>query len=131
MASIRREFTVAASAAEAWDVIRDVGALHTRFVPGFVVDTRLEGDTRIVTFGNGTVARERIIDVDDARRRICYSAASERIEHYNATVEVFDGPETKLVWIVDLLPNAIAGYIAAQMDTAIPIMKKSLSRLAS
>ena len=128
MASIRREFTVGMSAAEAWDVIRDYGALHTRFVPGFVTDTKLDGDARIVTFGNGSVARERIVDLDDTRRRICYSAASERIEHYNATVEVFDGPETKIVWIVDLLPNAIAGYIASQMDIAVPIMRKSLSR---
>ena len=129
MASIRREFTVGMSAAEAWDVIRDYGALHTRFVPGFVTDTKLDGgDARIVTFGNGSVVRERIIDLDDKRRRIAYSAASERIEHYNATVEVFEGPETKIVWIVDLLPNAIAGYIASQMDTAVPVMQKSLSR---
>ena len=128
MASIRREFTVGMSAAEAWDVIRDYGALHTRFVPGFVTDTKLDGDARIVTFGNGTVARERIVDVDDTHRRIAYSAASERLEHHHATVEVFEGPETKIVWITDVLPNAVAGYIASQMDAAIPVMKKSLSR---
>jgi hypothetical protein len=128
MASIRREFTVGMSAAEAWDVIRDYGALHTRFVPGFVTDTKLDGDARIVTFGNGSVVRERIVDLDDKHRRIAYSATGGRAEHHNATVEVFEGPETKIVWITDILPNEIAGYITSQMDAAVPVMQKSLAR---
>ena len=128
MASIRREFTVGMSAADAWEIFRDVGALHTRLVPGFVTDTKMDGDTRIVTFSNGSVVPERIVDLDDKRRRIAYSAKSERIEHHNATVEVVEGPETKIVWITDILPNEIAGYITSQMDAAIPIMQKSLAR---
>ncbi|HTW34470.1 MAG TPA: SRPBCC family protein [Rhizomicrobium sp.] len=128
MASIRREFTVGMSAADAWDVIRDYGAVHTRLVPGFVTDTKLDGDARIVTFGNGSVVRERIVDLDDKRRRIAYSATGGRAEHHNATAEVFDGLETRIVWITDVLPNEIAGYITSQMDAAIPVMKKSLAR---
>lgn len=130
MASIRREFTVAASAADAWDVIRDVGALHTRFVPGFVKDTVLDGDTRIVTFGNGSIVRERIVDLDDKRRRIAYAATGGSAEHHNASVEVFDGPQTKIVWITDVLPNDIANYIGSMMDAAVPIMKQTFSRKA-
>lgn len=38
-----------------WDAARDVGALHTRLVPGFAVDTQLEEGARIVTFANGVV----------------------------------------------------------------------------
>ena len=56
MASIRKEILVDARPEKVWDVVRDVGALHTRLVPGFVVDTRLEDDVRTVTFGNGIVA---------------------------------------------------------------------------
>jgi hypothetical protein len=130
MASIRREFTVAASAADAWDVIRDVGALHTRFVPGFVKDTVLDGDTRIVTFGNGSIVRERIVDLDDKRRRIAYAATGRSAEHHNASVEVFDGSQTKIVWITDVLPNDIADYIGSMMDAAVPIMKQTFSRKA-
>ena len=37
---------------------------YTRLVPGFVVDTRLEDGARVVTFGNGLVARELIVDND-------------------------------------------------------------------
>ena len=41
--------------------VRDIGALHTRLVPGFVTDVKLEPGARVVTFGNGTVAREVIV----------------------------------------------------------------------
>jgi hypothetical protein len=58
MATIRKEISIAARAEEVWDAVRDVGALHTRLVPGFVIDTRLEPGARIVTFANGMVARE-------------------------------------------------------------------------
>ena len=53
MASIRKEIRINAPASQIWDALRDVGALHTRLVPGFVTDTKMEGNTRIVTFGNG------------------------------------------------------------------------------
>jgi hypothetical protein len=56
---------VGAAPDHVWAAFRDVGAIHTRLARGFVTDTKLEGDTRIVTFANGVVARERIIDTDD------------------------------------------------------------------
>src|SRR4029450_11553595 len=65
MASIRKEIHTRANADEVWAALRDVGALHTRLVPGFVVDTVLDGDARIVTFGNGMVIREPIIAIDE------------------------------------------------------------------
>ncbi len=38
--------------------VRDFGAVHQRLVPGFVVDSRLDGDACVLTFANGMVARE-------------------------------------------------------------------------
>jgi hypothetical protein len=73
MASIHKEVVVDALADAAWSAIRDVGAIHTRLAREFVVDTRLEGDSRVVTFAGGIVVRERIVDVDDRARRIAYS----------------------------------------------------------
>jgi hypothetical protein len=67
MASIHREIRIAARPETAWDALRDVGALHHRLVPGFVTDTVIEEGARVVTFGNGMVARERIVDVRTAR----------------------------------------------------------------
>ena len=42
MASVSVEITTKASPETVWDAIRDIGALHTRLVPGFVVHTELE-----------------------------------------------------------------------------------------
>src|SRR5882724_767333 len=77
MASIHKDIIIDASPAEVWDAVRDFGAVHQRLVPGFVLDSRLDGDARIVTFANGTVARELLVDCDDTRRRLVYAVVSE------------------------------------------------------
>src|SRR2546423_14406259 len=73
MASIHKEMTLHADPAQVWDAVRDVGAIHTRLAPDFVTDVTLEGDARIVTFANGMVAKELIVDVDDAAGRVASS----------------------------------------------------------
>ena len=130
MASICKDIPIDAHPDEVWDALRDFGALHTRLVPGFVLDARLEGDARIVTFANGTVARELLVDCDDARRRLAYAIVGERVKHYGASVQVFaDGKDrTRVVWIVDVLPNEIAPYIDSQMDLGVLAMQKTLGR---
>lgn len=131
MASIRREMLIEARAADVWDAIRDVGALHERLVPGFVVDTRLEPGARVVTFANGVVARELIVDVDEAARRLVWAVVgSPRLTHHNASVQVFaDGDRrSRVVWIADVLPNEIGDYMGGLMDQGLQAMKKTLER---
>src|SRR5438477_10035206 len=89
MASIHKEIIIDANPPEVWDALRDFGALHTRLVPGFVRDTKLDGEARIVTFANGTVARELLVDCDEARRRLVYAVVSERVKQHSASVQVF------------------------------------------
>jgi hypothetical protein len=72
MASVQREIMTKARVEDVWSAIRDVGALHTRLVPGFVTDTRLEDTVRIVTFGNGMVVREPIVTIDDQAKRLVW-----------------------------------------------------------
>jgi hypothetical protein len=81
MASIRKDVSTKAPPTEVWAAIRDVGALHTRLVPSFVTNTRLEDGGRVVTFGNGMQVRERIVDLDDDARRLVWSAASRTTKH--------------------------------------------------
>ncbi len=128
MASIRREMLVAASANQIWDAVRDIGAVHTRLAPGFVTDTRIDGDARIVTFGNGIVARELIVDVDDGQRRLAWSVVGGRMTHHNASLQVFEAGTqgARVVWIADLLPNDIAGVIAGMIDAGMEAMKRTL-----
>jgi carbon monoxide dehydrogenase subunit G len=133
MASIRKEFIVDAHPDQVWDALRDFGALHTRLVPGFVLDTTLDGDARVVTFANGTVARELLVDCDDARRRLVYAVVSERLKQHSASIQVFaDGDSrSRLTWIADVLPNEIAPYISSQMDLGVSAMQNKLGREAA
>jgi hypothetical protein len=133
MASIHREVTVEGVPDLVWDAIRDVGAVHERLAPGFVVDTRLEEGARIVTFGNGVVARELIVDLDERSRRLVWSAVGGRMTHHNASLQVFAEGHTqsRLVWIADLLPNEIAPYIAGMIDQGMAVMKKTMEARAS
>ncbi|MEZ4369309.1 MAG: SRPBCC family protein [Polyangiaceae bacterium] len=98
MATLHREQRLAASAERVWDGVRDIGALHTKLVPGFVLDTELDGDARIVHFANGQVLREPILSIDGARRRLAWSVESPNLTHYNAVLEVIPlGEQCKVV----------------------------------
>ena len=132
MASLRETLELRADAAAVWDAVRDVGALHTRLVPGFVVDTRLEEGARVVTFGNGMVVKELIVDLDDKARRVAWSAVGGRLSHHNASMQIFpDGEGCRAVWIADLLPNELAGAIAGMIDQGLAAMKKTLEPSAT
>lgn len=128
MASIQKEFVIASSADDVWDAVRDFGAVHTRLAPGFVTEAVIDGDSRLVTFSNGTSAREILVDCDDAKQRLVYAIVSERIRQHSASVQIYEAgdKQSKFVWTVDVLPNEIAPYISGQMDLSIAAMKKRL-----
>jgi hypothetical protein len=128
MATIRRDIFIQAAPASVWDAVRDVGAVHRRLAPGFVVDVRLEADARIVTFGNGAVVRELFVDIDDEQRRLAYAAVGGRASHHHASMQVFaDGAGgARLLWITDLLPDAVAPAIAAMVEQAAGVIKVTL-----
>ena len=101
MASIRKEISTKAGLEDVWAALRDVGALHTRLVPGFVADTRLESGAGIVTFGNGRRPRRRPRRPRRARSRrpapagSSWSAACRRRSqhHSAATIDVATDPK--------------------------------------
>jgi hypothetical protein len=130
MATICKETRIEARAETAWDALRDVGALHTRLAPGFVTDVKMEEGARVVTFGNGVVAREVIVNVDDQARRLVWTVAGGRMTHHNGAAQVLaDGSERcRFVWTTDLLPDAVAPAIEAMVSQAMPIIKATLER---
>jgi hypothetical protein len=127
MATIHREFRLDAPVDRVWDAARDIGALHTRLVPGFVVDTRVVDEERTVTFANGLLVRERIVDIDDARRRIAWSVAdSPHMSHHNASLQLFDERgRTRAVWIADVLPHEVEPVIAGMIEHGIAAMQRA------
>jgi hypothetical protein len=132
MASLRKEIHVDAPLTLAWGALRDVSALHTKLVPGFVTDTRMEGTARIVTFGNGTVAREEIVSVDDRRHRVCWAILDAPFQHYSAAAWVEpEGDGTRFIWTVDLLPDELAARVEGMMDTGIQVIRQTLESTAA
>ena len=132
MATIYKEFSSDARPEDVWDAVRDFGAVHQRLAPGFVLDCKLDGDARIVTFVSGNIVRELLVDMDEQRMRLAYSIVNERFKHHSASLQVFaDGARSRVVWIADMLPNELAPFINEQTDLGVLAMQKKLSRSAA
>jgi hypothetical protein len=130
MASLTREATIDADPEAVWDALRDWGAAHQRLVPGFLLDLRLEGRDRVVTFFNGAVVRELFLGADDQARRLAWGIADSSLglTHYNASAQVIpDGAaRCRFVWIADLLPDDLAATVASLMERGLATIKKTL-----
>ncbi|UPT61611.1 MAG: SRPBCC family protein [Hyphomonadaceae bacterium JAD_PAG50586_4] len=132
MATIRKEISIARPAGEVWSAFSDFGAVHTRLAPGFVVNTVLEEPRlRVVTFANGASARETLVSLEEGPRRLVYAIApGPKYTHYNAAIEVFqEGAGSRVVWTIDLMPDALADTIAGMVDIALPAMREHLEGL--
>jgi len=134
MASIAVELLTRASPSAAWEAIRDIGALHTRLVPGFVTATELVPGGRRVTFANGATIEEPIVGCNDNTRRLCWTVkgGSMGLTHYNAAVQVFARPGggSLVVWSADLLPDTAAPTVLGMMRQGAAAMTQALDRAA-
>jgi uncharacterized protein YndB with AHSA1/START domain len=127
MASIHKEAAIAAPAEKVWAALRDVGNAHLLF-RGVLVDARREGDCRIVTFANGSVVRERIVSIDDGKRRVAYAVLQDGVIHHSASMQVFQEAEgsSRFVWISDFLPDDLTASFGALIDQGMEAMKRTL-----
>jgi hypothetical protein len=130
VASITKQVLIDAPPDDVWDALRDFGAVHERLAPGFVVDCQLEGNARVVTFFNGAVARELLVDIDDDARRLVYSIVESPLgsTHDNSSAQVIadaDG-RSRFVWIKDVLPDELAPWIDELMERGISVVKQTL-----
>jgi hypothetical protein len=134
MASIAVEVLTRASPSTVWDAIRDIGALHSRLVPGFVTATTLVPGGRRVTFANGATVEEPIVGCNEQTRRLCWTAqgSSLGLSHYNAAAQVFPRAAggTLIIWSVDLLPDAAAPTVLAMMQQGAAAMTRALDQAA-
>lgn len=127
MASIYCEKTVQVPADKAWAALSDIGNPHRLFA-GVLTDTKLNGKVRTVTFANGIVAQERIIDVDDKRRRVAYTVLGDMFEHHSASMEIApDGPDRcRFIWISDILPDDRVQMVAPLMEQGAQALVRTL-----
>lgn len=129
MASVRRELTISAKPDYVWSAIRDVGAL-SRVAPRVVKESRMEGEVRVLTYDNGIVLREWIVDIDDDQRRLVVTSTGGRISHFQSAVQVFPAGAqfSRVVWICDFLPHALAPVVQDIIDRATTAAKGVLER---
>ena len=129
MATIRKIINLNVPAEKVWAALADFHHVHTRLAPGFVTDSKPDGDdTRVVTFANGSTARETLVTMDTGMRRVVYHIRSERLTHHNASAELVpDGASRcRFIWTTDVLPDAIAPYVDGQMTEGARVMKAAL-----
>lgn len=130
MASIYKEFLVDASPQFVWGAIKDVGAVHTRLAQGFVTDTKLDGNTRTVTFANGLVAQEQIVSITDETHRLVYRAVGGKASHHNAFFQVFPTPGgmSRVLWVTDLLPDEMREPIEQMVELGADAIQGTLEK---
>lgn len=128
MASIRTDTQINAPLDQVWAALRDWGALHQRLAPGFITDTRLDGDDRIVTFFDGAVVREVLVDLDDDAHRLAWTIVDGPYTHHNGSAQLFSAGngQTRFVWTTDLLPNELAEPTAQRMQQGTSVIKQTL-----
>ncbi len=132
-ATISKTFVVAASPDHVWAALRDVHALPTRLAAGFVTNSRRDGDDRLLTFANGMEARERILAVDEALRRVVYSVISEQMSFHRASATVTaraDG-QSEFTWTAQVAPAELAPGMDAMMEIGAAAIKHTLETTAA
>ena len=128
MASIRLETIVNLGSSQAWSALREVKYAHLLFA-GVLIDGRVEGNVRTVTFANGMTVRERIIDISEEHRRVAYSVVEGTpMTHHNASMQIVPEVEgqCRFIWIADFLPDEIGGQILPLMEQGADALKRNL-----
>jgi hypothetical protein len=128
MAAIHHEESLAVDAADAWAALRQVGHAQRLFAP-VLSEGFIEGDVRTVTFANGMVVREHVLDIDEARRRVAYTVLDgPGLTFHHASMQVLDdGPgRCRFCWITDFLPAEAAGALTPLIQQGSAALKTNL-----
>jgi hypothetical protein len=130
MATVYVETTVNVAAQRVWEAVADVGAVHRRLLPGRVADARIEGDVRILTMPDEVQVRELILSVDHAIRRMAYTVTEGQrlpLTYHHAAFQVHEeGDRSRLVWLTDVLPHAMAAVVKPRVERGIQEIKECL-----
>jgi hypothetical protein len=126
MASIIKEVKLTAGYEKAWAMLRNVAAADKAF-PGILIACRMEDAVRTVTFANGSVVRERIVTIDEARRRVVYGVIEGRFSHHSASMQVLpEGGGSRLVWVSDFLPDEGEPMVRALVDEGAEAFRRAV-----
>ena len=125
-ASVRRAVRIRRSADEVWAVIGDPARIQDWF-PG-IVDSTVDGDTRVITTGSGIPMPEQILTNDAIARRFQYRITAPIVKEHLSTLDVHDlGDGTSLaVYAADADPSTMALIIAGAAGNALEHVRDRL-----
>lgn len=125
MATIWWEQPIAAPAASAWAALRCVDKAHQLFTPVLIAGS-MTGDLRELTFADGLVVQERIISIEEERRRVAYSVVGDMFEHHSASMQILPAEDgnCRFVWISDFLPDSL-------IEVVRPLVEQGSAALAA
>ncbi len=128
MATIHREFPIAADAERAWAALRDVGAVNQLIT--FLGEVTVDGDRRTCEMGGHGTLDELIVSIDDERRRLAYTIQASPFDftHHHASMQVVEngGTGATFVWTTDVKPDAVVPALSDAIDGAIDSLKQTL-----
>ena len=128
MASIYRELLIDRDADSTWSELRRFEAAPELFA-GVVIDCRCTGDVREVTFAGGHKITERLVTLDDSRRRLVYAVLHEAYAHHSASMQIVPDPAgCRFVWVSDFLPAERTERMEFFVDAGCGALKSWLER---
>lgn len=131
MASLAQDVTLAVPATVAWAALREAGQAHRLFAD-VLIDGRLDGDVRTVTFAGGQVVKEQIVDIDETRMRVAYQVVEGGFSHHSASMQIVPDGEgrCRFVWVSDFLPNEASAMVGPLMEAGAQALKRNLEAKA-
>jgi hypothetical protein len=126
--SVSADIVLSTTAAFAWDVIRDVYSVATRLIPGFATAVDAQPQARIVTFVNGLTVTERIVELDDAARRLVYQVVDGPTTYHLGTQQITeDADGVHLVWTTAFAPASLRDITQTSMAAAANLMEATIN----
>jgi mxaD protein len=125
MADATAEITTTASPDATWKLVGDYFGLAD-WMPG-IDECVAEGDDRVLSMMGMTI-RERLLERDDAARRVRYSIVDGApVETHEATITVHpDGDGSRITWDVSATPDEMAGMMQGIYQSSLEAVKAKL-----
>ena len=128
--SVRRQARIARPPDEVWAVVGDPANVQHWF-PG-IVDSTVDGTTRVITTGSGIPIPEEIVTHDPVARRFQYRITGPMVREHLSTLDVLDlGDGTSLVvYAADADPSTMALVIAGAAGSALEHLRDQMEGTA-
>ena len=124
--SVRRQARIARPPDEVWARIGDPARIQEWF-PG-IVESTVDGTTRVITTGSGLPMPEEIVTNDALQRRFQYRITAPMFREHLSTIDVLDlGDGSSLaVYSCDAVPSTMALVIAGAAGDALEHLRTIL-----